>query len=157
MIRISKQVTESLLLLLQLDAYGDSAYHKSRQLAQDLNASQDSLVKTLRILVLGGLVESSSNKNGGFRLARPVHDITLADVVLAVRHHSRFPRPEEAIMAGLDPRPLEELSIDIALLNHTLQICLQDVLKDLATIPLDSLRTNSKEEAVQPVLAARPL
>ena len=62
MIRISKQVTESLLLLLQLDAYGDSAYHKSRQLAQDLNASQDSLVKTLRILVLGGLVESSSKK-----------------------------------------------------------------------------------------------
>ena len=60
-------------------------------------------------------------------------------------------------MAGLDPRPLEELSIDIALLNHTLQICLQDVLKDLATISLDSLRTNSKEEAVQPVLAARPL
>ena len=53
----------------------------SKQIAEDLDIPQPFLVKTLRNLCAGGLLQSSKGKRGGFKLARPAETIRLLDVV----------------------------------------------------------------------------
>lgn len=146
MIRVSKQLTESILLLFQLHAYGDGAYHKSRELAGDLHASQDSLAKTLRLLVQGGMVESSSNKNGGFRLSRPFADITMADVISAVKKYSHLPTLDETISASLDPQTINRLELNDVQLRMVLHKCEQTLLEEFAKVTLASLHTDESKK-----------
>ncbi|MBB3050844.1 Rrf2 family transcriptional repressor of oqxAB [Prauserella isguenensis] len=58
----------------------DPPTSSSAQLA-DILATNPSLVRKLLVpLVHGGLVESTKGRTGGARLARPAHEITLAEI-----------------------------------------------------------------------------
>ena len=48
------------------------------------------LSKVLQSLVRGGLVGSQRGLKGGFRLARPAHDVTLLDILTCVSHVERI-------------------------------------------------------------------
>lgn len=155
MFRISKQFYESLLLLLLLDDLDDGSFHKSRELAKMLEASQVSLVKTLRLLVIAGMVESSSSKIGGFRLAQPLDQITLADVIVAITQGGRFPSPAENLLASMNNRINQRLSLNQVCLWNIFQRCTQAALNELAKITVSNLRGPASEERLQLVLPVR--
>ena len=56
----------------------------ARRLAEFYGLPEAYLAKLLKTLVRAGLLGSASGPRGGFRLARPPEEITVADVVAAV-------------------------------------------------------------------------
>ena len=56
----------------------------ARRLAEFYDLPEAYLAKLLKTLVRAGLLSATSGPRGGFRLARPPGDITVADVVEAV-------------------------------------------------------------------------
>ncbi len=54
------------------------------ELAGRTHLSAHTVAKLLKLFARAGLIESSRGANGGYRLARPASDITVADVIAAV-------------------------------------------------------------------------
>lgn len=59
----------------------DGSYRLAKDLAEKLNLPGPFLSKTLQSLVRANILESVRGRNGGFRLARPAHHITINEVV----------------------------------------------------------------------------
>jgi len=57
----------------------------SAAIAQDLASHAAFLRRVLAQLVRSGIVEAQEGRAGGYRLARPTADVTLADIYMAVR------------------------------------------------------------------------
>jgi Rrf2 family protein len=62
----------------------DGTYRQAGALASDLGLPVPYLPKVLRALVRRGLLESVTGPEGGFRLARPAHRISVGEVVQAL-------------------------------------------------------------------------
>lgn len=73
-----------MLVLLMLALQNNHEPVTSQVLAQRMGVSDSYLKKTLRKLVVAGLVESHATRGGGFTLARPIDRITLADAFTAL-------------------------------------------------------------------------
>ncbi len=58
------------------------------------------LAKSLQALMRAGIVESRAGRNGGYRLARPAHDISLLDVFEAIEGDGTFFRCTEIRRRG---------------------------------------------------------
>lgn len=82
--KVNRSVEHGVLVLLMLALQKDHAPVTSQVLAQRMGVSDSYLKKTLRKLVVADLVESSATRGGGFRLARPIDQITLADAYVAL-------------------------------------------------------------------------
>ncbi|MGW0791724.1 RrF2 family transcriptional regulator [Streptomyces sp. NPDC002911] len=80
---MSKGVEWSIHTLLNLDVMGGGPVG-SGQLAEAHGLPAPYLNKQLQLLVRGGLLTSTPGPRGGFRLARPLSEITLFDVVEAI-------------------------------------------------------------------------
>lgn len=78
--KINSSVEQGTIVLLMLALQKGHTPVKSHVLSHVMGVSDSYLKKTLRKLAIGGLVESSASKDGGFQLSRPVDTITLADV-----------------------------------------------------------------------------
>lgn len=63
------------------------------------------LAKHLQALSQAGIVESVAGRRGGYRLARPVADITVLDVVLAVEGRAPWFRCTEIRQQGVAAAP----------------------------------------------------
>lgn len=74
-------------------------------LAEFHGLSPSYLLKHLKRLVADGILESVSGPAGGYRLAKPADNITLADVVLAIEGHSPAFRCSEIRQRGPAPLP----------------------------------------------------
>lgn len=61
---------------------------RAAELAEHLNIPANYLSKILHQLTRAELLESRRGRDGGFRLARPAHEITLADVAGPFDHHA---------------------------------------------------------------------
>lgn len=82
--KINSSVEQGTIVLLMLALQKGHTPVKSHVLSHVMGVSDSYLKKTLRKLAIGGLVESSASKDGGFQLSRPVDTITLADVYQAL-------------------------------------------------------------------------
>jgi Rrf2 family protein len=78
------------------------------QLAQYFNLPAPYLVKQLKMLVKAGLFAASTGPRGGFRLARPAHEITLLQLVEALDGTSRPYECREIRQQGRGALPAEE-------------------------------------------------
>jgi Rrf2 family protein len=83
MVRLSKK-TEYALLAMQYIGWNEKEVVSAKEIAENLNIPYDFLSKTLQGLMKYGLVVSRQGKQGGYKLAREVDDITLADIINAV-------------------------------------------------------------------------
>lgn len=81
--RMAKGVEWALHTLLNLDMIGGGPVG-SGQLAEAHGLPAPYLIKQLQQLVRAGLLLSVPGPHGGFRLARPLGEITLLDVVEAI-------------------------------------------------------------------------
>ncbi|MGW3247485.1 RrF2 family transcriptional regulator [Streptomyces sp. NPDC001070] len=82
--RTGKGVEWAMHTLLNLAWLGDGEPVATAQLAAGHDLSPSYLNKQLQQLVKAGLLESVPGARGGFRLARPLEEVSLLDVVLAV-------------------------------------------------------------------------
>lgn len=82
--KVNRSVEHAVLAVLMMAVQAGHEPVKSHVMSGVMGVSDSYLKKTLRKLAVAGVVESAASKEGGFSLARPVSEITLADVYRAV-------------------------------------------------------------------------
>lgn len=82
--KVNRSVEHGVVVLLMLALQRGHAPVTSQALARHMGVSDSYLKKTLRKLVVADLVESSAARGGGFSLARPIDEMTLADAYEAI-------------------------------------------------------------------------
>ena len=84
MLRISKQVDYGILLLAHCSSGPRSAIHSTRDLAAESGLPVPMVSKILKGLTREGLLESQRGVKGGYRLARPAHEINVRQLIEAL-------------------------------------------------------------------------
>ena len=89
MLRLSKRSDYALIALRHLATTGDRSHlspssSSARELAERFNIPVELLAKVLQKLVRAGLLTSHQGIRGGYVLARPAQQISVADIIVAV-------------------------------------------------------------------------
>jgi Rrf2 family protein len=84
MLRLSKKTDYALLAMRHLAANSDRGAVSARELAEAYDIPTELLAKVLQKLVRGRLLESHQGIRGGYVLARPAANMSVADVIQAV-------------------------------------------------------------------------
>ncbi|WHT16317.1 Rrf2 family transcriptional regulator [Crossiella sp. CA-258035] len=118
--RMGKGVEWALHTLLNLNMAGPAALGTG-QLARAHGLPAPYLNKQLQQLVRAGLLVSTAGSRGGFTLAKPLTEITLLDVVLAIEGNEPAFRCEEIRCGGrigeLSPKPTGPCQVKSAMLR----------------------------------------
>jgi Rrf2 family protein len=90
--RVSAKVEDACLAMLELAANYDAPHPvRVKNIADAHSIPQRFLVQILIQLKVGGLVNSTRGKDGGYQLARAPEEISLADVINAIDHTALAP------------------------------------------------------------------
>ena len=84
MIRLARLTDYGILLMTCVARQRDSAPHSARELAAMAHLPVPTVSKILKELARQGLLTGQRGVKGGFRLARPAAEITVADIVSAL-------------------------------------------------------------------------
>jgi Rrf2 family protein len=84
MLRLSKKTDYALMAMKHLALHGDSGAASAREIAELYNIPAELMAKVLQRLVRRGLLASHQGTRGGYLLARPSAQISVADVIQAV-------------------------------------------------------------------------
>jgi Rrf2 family protein len=132
-VRISAKADYAVRATAELAAVKDRNPVRAEQIAQAQGIPLKFLLNILNELKLGRIVQSQRGAQGGYRLARPPSEITLAEVIRAVEGplaNVHEARPEELTYTGA-AEPLREIWIAV---RANLRAVLESVtLADLAT------------------------
>lgn len=82
--QITRQTEYAIRTLLELGKLPAGEVMASKVIAEHQNIPDDFLKKTIQLLSLSSLVITQRGTQGGVKLARPLDQITIADVILAV-------------------------------------------------------------------------
>jgi Rrf2 family protein len=113
--RISAKVDYAVRAAIELAAAGDEHPTKAEAIARAQEIPPKFLENILGDLRHGGLVRSQRGAEGGYRLARPAAEITIADVIRAVEGPMasvRGGRPEDVAYSGT-AEPLQRVWIAV--------------------------------------------
>jgi FeS assembly SUF system regulator len=83
MLRISK-LTDYATVIMSYLAFTPKTVASAAQIAQEVHLNPPTVSKILKILSEAGLVISFRGAGGGYQLARPITDISVAQVVTAI-------------------------------------------------------------------------
>lgn len=83
MLRISK-LTDYAIVVLSFLALDPQRIASATQIAHEVHLATPTVSKLLKILLEADLVKSYRGTGGGYQLAKPVNQITIADIVSAV-------------------------------------------------------------------------
>ena len=113
--RLSAKVDYAVRAAIELAAAGQDQLTKADAIAQAQDIPPKFLENILGDLRQGGLVRSQRGAEGGYRLARPADEITIADIIRVVEGPMasvRGGRPEDVEYAG-NAEPLRRLWIAV--------------------------------------------
>jgi Rrf2 family protein len=130
--RISAKVDYAVRAAIELAVAGEGELTKADVIAREQEIPPKFLENILGDLRQGGLVRSQRGAEGGYRLARPADEITLADVIRVVEGPMasvRGGRPEDVEYAG-NAEPLRR--VWIAVRSALRQVAEHVTLADLA-------------------------
>lgn len=82
--RITKAGEYGLRAVRYLGSNGNSKWHSINEISESQNVPLHFLSKVMQRLVKSGIVQSSSGKRGGYKLAKLPEEITLKDIILVV-------------------------------------------------------------------------
>ncbi|WP_145434572.1 RrF2 family transcriptional regulator [Lacipirellula limnantheis] len=128
--RISRASTYALLAAVQLNESASSPPIPCSQLAQLGDMPERFLLQVLRNLVNEGILKSTRGVDGGYRLAKPLAQITMLDVVEAIDGPVQ---PELPQINGLTPQSQKKLA-------EVLGDVAADAKKRLAAVTLAQLK-----------------
>jgi Rrf2 family protein len=129
-LRISRAATYGLLATIQLSESTSSPPVPCSQLAKLGDMPERFLLQVLRTLVNQGLLRSTRGVDGGYRLSKPLSQISLLDIVEATDGPIHPELPQISGLSGPAQRKLTEALGDIA----------ADAKKRLASISLAQLK-----------------
>lgn len=89
MLSLNKKTDYGLIAMACLAAEPERVF-SARQIAQTYGMRSPLLMNVLKKLTRSGLVSSVRGSNGGYRLARPAREISLAQMVLAMEGQPRL-------------------------------------------------------------------
>ena len=84
MLRLSKRTDYALIAMRDLALNADRRSASAREIAEAYHVPVELLAKVLQRLVRRGLLASHQGTNGGYELARPAAQISVADVIQAI-------------------------------------------------------------------------
>jgi Rrf2 family protein len=113
-LRISRAATYGLLAAIQLSESSSAPPIPCSQLAKLGDMPERFLLQVLRTLVNQGLLRSTRGVDGGYRLTRPLSQISLLDIVEATDGPIHPELPQVAGLSGPAQRKLAEALGDIA-------------------------------------------
>lgn len=131
--RISAKVDYAVRAAIELAAADEDQLTKADAIAQAQEIPPKFLENILGDLRQGGLVRSQRGAEGGYKLARPADEITLADIIRVVEGPMasvRGGRPEDVTYAG-SAEPLQRVWIAVRSALRT--VAEHVTLADLAT------------------------
>ncbi len=112
--RISRASTYAVLATVQLSDSPSSAPVPCSRLAQLGDMPERFLLQVLRNLVNDGLLKSTRGVDGGYRLAKPLAQITLLEIIEAIDGPVQPELPQIAGLAPQSQRRMAEVLGDIA-------------------------------------------
>ncbi len=84
MLKFSKRIELSLLALQFMATRNAGEVVSVKEMAENFELSFDFLSKNLQQLQRAGLVQSQQGKRGGYQLAKPASEVSVADVLQAI-------------------------------------------------------------------------
>lgn len=84
MLRLSKKADYALMAMKHLATHADAASASAREIAEAYDIPVELMAKVLQRLARSGLVLSLQGTRGGYRLARPTAQISVADIIQAI-------------------------------------------------------------------------
>jgi Rrf2 family protein len=84
MLRLSKKADYALMAMKHLAIRPDAGSASAREIAEQYDIPVELMAKVLQSLARRGLVTSLQGTRGGYRLARPTSQITVADIIQAI-------------------------------------------------------------------------
>ena len=84
MLRLSKKSDYALMAMKHLALHADGASASAREIAEAYDIPLELMAKVLQRLARSGLVLSLQGTRGGYRLARPTAQISVADIIQAI-------------------------------------------------------------------------
>ncbi len=84
MLRLSKKADYALMAMKHLAIRSDALSASAREIAEQYDIPIELMAKVLQRLARRGLVTSHQGTRGGYRLARPALDISVADIIQAI-------------------------------------------------------------------------
>ena len=86
MLRLSKKIEYALLALqhMTLHETGQGNVYTVKEMSEHFGISFDLLAKVMSRLAKHGIVKSTQGVNGGFIMAKPAHEVTIYDVIVAI-------------------------------------------------------------------------
>jgi Rrf2 family protein len=84
MLRLSKKADYALMAMKHLATHADRASASAREIAEQYDIPVELMAKVLQRLARRGLVLSLQGTRGGYRLARPTAQISVADIIQAI-------------------------------------------------------------------------
>lgn len=82
--QITRQTEYAIRTMLELARSPRGEFVSTRYISEQQDIPEDFLKKTLKLLVLAGLISTQRGVKGGIALARPAGEITLVDIIEAV-------------------------------------------------------------------------
>ncbi len=84
MLRLSKKADYALMAMKHLAIHADGASASAREIAEAYDIPLELMAKVLQRLARSGLVRSLQGTRGGYRLAKPTLQISVADIIQAI-------------------------------------------------------------------------
>lgn len=82
--KINKSIEQGIFVVIMLELEKDHKPLKCPTLSENLGVSTTYLQKILHRMVSAGIVHSNASKDGGYTIAKPASEITIADIMDAV-------------------------------------------------------------------------
>lgn len=128
MIRITRQADYGIVLLTYFAQSEGGGPHNARELAERVHLPVPMVAKILKGLAREGILTSHRGVHGGYRLARPANEISVAEIIVAL----------EGPIAITDCSGMEPFSCDIAALCavrsnwQTINLVVRDALDQIS-------------------------
>jgi Rrf2 family protein len=147
MLRLSKKADYALMAMKHLALQADSSSTSAREIAEAYDIPVELMAKVLQLLVRRHLLTSQQGTRGGYALARPAADISVADVIQAVDG------PLAVTACSAEGELCEQYSK--CNVRDPLWRIKDRILAALATCSIFEIATDTVEEAAAPVRIRR--
>jgi FeS assembly SUF system regulator len=153
--RLSKLTDYGIVLLAHLARDSEGPIHNARELADDADLPLPVVSKVLKVMTRHGVLESQRGAKGGYALARPPHEITVAEMIGALEGPVALTEcaaaellcPHEGNCTVRGPWQL----INGVVHDSLTRITLADLIDPTFRAPLSPLEMLNREGAIHPV------
>ncbi|ECO1693502.1 Rrf2 family transcriptional regulator [Staphylococcus haemolyticus] len=131
---------QAVYVLIMLNLLPEHSVMTSSALSDRLNVSDSYLKKIIKALVKEGLVNSSTGKNGGFSLNKPLNQITFYDVFIAIEGRDAIFSSQQLLKPFLGEN--EGQKAEMCVVSHALNKIEATLISTLTSITLNEVNQN---------------